>query len=364
MRFPLSLTRSLTGYLLKQKLLGCRRFPLVLMLEPLHACNLSCAGCGRIREYASTVSQRMSLAECLASAEECAAPVVSICGGEPLLLAEIGELVSQLIDRRRHVYLCTNGLLLEKRLADLPPSGRLFLNVHLDGMEATHDRLVEHAGAFAAAVAGIRAAVAAGLQVTANTTVYRQSEVHEIAVLWEYLAELGVGTFMVSPAYGYEAVRDCPDFRGHHPMVGENGTVPLGGVLGEADASGSQRIFMTRAEAHEKFRQLRPLARRFRLSASPLYLDFLCGRRELCCAAWASPTRNVRGWRGPCYLVGDAHYATYRELIAATDWRRLGPGNDPRCADCLMHCGFEPAAVLAANRRFRDMLRMAVWQVT
>ncbi|MGD0901005.1 MAG: adenosyl-hopene transferase HpnH, partial [Thermoguttaceae bacterium] len=303
MRFPLSLTRSLAGYLLKQRLLGRRRFPLVLMLEPLHACNLSCAGCGRIREYASTLGLRMSVAECLASAGECAAPVVSVCGGEPLLYAEIGELVTRLVECRKHVYLCTNGVLLSKRLSELPRSGRLFLNVHLDGMEATHDRLAGQDGVFAAAVEGIRAAVASGLQVTINTTVYRQTDPDEVAVLWEYLTELGAGGLMISPAFGYEAIRP-------------------------SDPTGGDRAFLTRGEAHEKFRRLRPLLSRFRLTASPVYLDFLCGRRDLRCAAWASPTRNVRGWRGPCYLVADAHYPTYREMIEATDWRRLGPGND------------------------------------
>jgi hopanoid biosynthesis associated radical SAM protein HpnH len=341
MRFPLSLTRSLAGYLLRQKLRGRRRFPLVLMLEPLHACNLSCVGCGRIREYASTLAMRMSPAECLAAADECGAPVVSVCGGEPLLYARIGQLVSNLIQRRKHVYLCTNGLLLEEKLRELPASRRLLLNVHLDGMEATHDRLAGRDGAFAAAVRGIRAAVAAGVAVTINTTVYRQTDVHELAVLWEYVTELGVRGLMVSPAFGFEAA-------GH----------PLG------SAAGAERVFMTRAEAHEKFRRLRPLFRRFRLAASPLYLDFLCGRRELACAAWASPTRNVRGWRGPCYLIGDAHYATYRELVEATDRVAMGPDHDPRCEHCLMHCGFEPAAVLSANRRLRDMLAMALWQMT
>jgi hopanoid biosynthesis associated radical SAM protein HpnH len=341
MRFPLSLTRSLAGYLVRQKLRGRRRFPLVLMLEPLHACNLSCVGCGRIHEYASTLGLRMSLAECLAAADACGAPVVSICGGEPLLYAPLGRLAAELIRRRKHVYLCTNGLLLEEKLPELPRDGRLLLNVHLDGMEATHDRLAGRDGAFAAAVHGIRAAVQTGLRVTINTTVYRQTDADEIAVLWEYATELGVRGLMISPAFGFEAAE------GRSP--------------GAADG---ERVFMTRPEAHEKFRCLLPLARRFRLAASPLYLEFLCGRRELACAAWASPTCNVRGWRGPCYLLGDAHYASYRELVEATDPAAIGPGHDPRCEHCLMHCGFEPAAVLAAECRLRDMLAMAVWQMT
>jgi hopanoid biosynthesis associated radical SAM protein HpnH len=339
MRFPLSLTRSLTGYLLKQRLARRHRFPLVLMLEPLHACNLSCAGCGRIREYADTVGSRLSLDQCLASVDECGAPVVSICGGEPLIYPEIAQLVRQTIARRKHVYLCTNGLLLEDRLDRFDAGPRFFINVHLDGMETTHDRLVGQAGTFAAAVRGISAATAAGFQVTTNTTIYRDTDIHEIQVLLEYLSALGVGTFMISPAYGYEAVH-------------------------QTDPEGSERMFMTREEVHAKFREVRRLLRPFRLTASPVYLEFLCGERELQCAAWASPTRNIRGWRGPCYLVADEHYATYRELVERTDWDQLGPGADPRCEHCLVHCGFEPAAVLAANRRLRDMMKMAVWQFT
>lgn len=338
MRFPLSLTRSLTAYLLKQKLAHRKHFPLVLMLEPLHACNLSCAGCGRIREYAGTLHERLSVEQCLASVDECGAPVVSVCGGEPLLYQGIESLIDELVARRKHVYLCTNGLLLEKKVPGLRASTQLFVNVHLDGME-THDRMVGREGAFAAAVAGIRAAVDAGLQVTTNTTIYRETDLHEIVVLWQYLAELGVGGFMISPAFGYEAVQ-------------------------QSDPNGADRLFMTRDEVHEKFRQARPMLRRFRTTASPVYLEFLCGERDLPCAAWANPTRNVRGWRGPCYLIADQHYATYRELVEATDWDRLGPGNDPRCEHCLVHCGFEPAAVMEANRRLRDMVKMAVWQMT
>ena len=339
MRFPLSLTTSLTGYLLKQKLARRRRFPLVLMLEPSHACNLSCAGCGRIREYADAIDRRMTVEECLASVEECGAPVVSICGGEPLIYPEIERLVVEILAGGKHIYLCTNGLTLEKRLPGFRPHGRLFINVHLDGMEAAHDRLVEREGAFAAAVAGIRAAKAAGFSVCTNTTIYKQTDLHEIAVLFGYLTELGVNGFMISPAYGYEAVQ-------------------------EDSAAGAEQLFMTRGEVHEKFLAARRLLGKFRLFASPIYMEFLCGLRELPCAAWANPTRNVRGWRSPCYLIADAHCATHRQLIHQTDWSAFGPGKDPRCAHCLMHSGFEPAAVLAANRGLRDAMKMAVWQIT
>jgi len=339
MRFPFSLTRSMTGYLLKKRLAGQTRFPLVLMLEPLHACNLKCTGCGRIREYRSTFRQQLSLADCLASVDECGAPIVSICGGEPLIYREIQTLTTEIVGRRKHVYLCTNGLLLHKKLSLFRPSSRLFINVHLDGMEATHDKAVQRKGIFAKAVEGIRAAKQAGFQVCTNTTVYRQTDMHEIAVLFEFLSQLHVDGFMLSPAYGYQSVQ-------------------------EADPGGAGQIFMTRQQIRAKFRQAKGLLAGFRLVASPIYRQFLTGERELQCAAWVNPTRNVRGWKGPCYLVTDAHYSSFRELIDSTAWEQLGPGNDPRCQHCLMHCGFEPAAVLAANRRIRDMLHMAIWQMT
>ena len=208
MRFPFSLTRSMTAYLLRKRLAGEKKFPLVLMLEPLHACNLSCAGCGRIREYADTMHRRLSVDQCLAAADECGAPIVSVCGGEPLIYPEIEVLVESLILRRKHVYLCTNGVLLAKKIHGLRPSSRLFINVHLDGMEATHDRMVGRDGVFAAAIHGIVAAKAAGFIVCTNTTVYRDTDMDEIAVLFGYLHELGVDGFMISPAFGYAAVRE------------------------------------------------------------------------------------------------------------------------------------------------------------
>ena len=329
----------MTSYLLRKKLAGEKIFPLVLMLEPLHACNLHCSGCGRIREYQGTMNQRLSVAACLAAVKECGAPIVSVCGGEPLIYPEIGELVERLLARKKHIYLCTNGLMLEKKLPELPRSRRLFINVHLDGMEATHDRIVERLGVFEAAVRGIRAAKAAGLAVCTNTTIYKETDMHEIAVLFAYLTELGVDGLMISPAYGYEAVQ-------------------------ASSPNATAGIFMTKAEIHEKFRGAEALLGRFKLTASPIYMDFLCGERELPCAAWANPTYNVRGWRAPCYLRGDVHYDSYLMLTEATDWDALGPGNDPKCEHCLVHCGFEPAAVLRSDGGIRDMLKMAVWQMT
>lgn len=329
----------MTSYLLRQRLSGRQRFPLVLMLEPLHACNLSCAGCGRIREYADTMHLRLSVERCLAAADECGAPIVSVCGGEPLIYPEIETLVESLIQRRKHVYLCTNGSLLAEKLRGFRPSSRLLLNIHLDGMETTHDRMVNRPGVFAAAVRGILDAKTAGFNVCTNTTIYKDTDMHEIAVLFDYLYELGVDGFLVSPAFGYSSVCD-------------------------SDPKEASRIFMTRNEVHKKFREAESLLRRFRLTASPIYMEFLQGRRRLDCAAWANPTYNVRGWRGPCYLLGDAHYETYQELVDATDWNRLGPGGDARCEHCLVHCGFEPSATLVAHKGVRDLVRMALWQMS
>jgi hopanoid biosynthesis associated radical SAM protein HpnH len=339
MRFPFSLTRTMTAYLLRKKLAGEKQFPMVLMLEPSHCCNLACSGCGRIREYSTHLSKKLSVDQCLDAIDECGAPIVSICGGEPLVYPHIKQLIQETLARGKHIYLCTNGLLLEEKVAELPKSKRLLINVHVDGMEATHDRIVERVGAFAAASRGIRAAKEAGFSVCTNTTIYKQTQMSEIAVLFEYLTELCVDGLMISPAYGYQAVEN-------------------------ANPDAATDIFMTRSEINEKFAGARRLLQRFRLSTSPIYLDFLSGYRDLQCAAWANPTYNVLGWRGPCYLVADNHYPTYRRLVEATDWGSLGPGRDPRCEHCLVHCGFEPAAVLAAHHSLRDVLRMALWQMT
>ena len=326
MRFPLSLTRSMAGYLLRKKLAGEKRFPLVLMLEPLHACNLACAGCGRIREYADTVHQpavgrampgggrgvrRPDREHLRRRAADL--PGDRGAGGEPRAAAE-----ARLSLHQRPAA--------GEEAPRLPPSSRLFINVHLDGMEATHDRLVERAGVFAAAVRGILAAKAAGFQVCTNTTIYKDTDMHEIAVLFDYLDELGVDGLMISPAFGYEAVRQSD---------------PQGG----------------RADLHDPRRGPREVPRRAAASAAvpahgladlPGVSPRPAGIRPA--PPGPIPTYNVRGWRGPCYLLGDAHYDTYRELLDATDWGRWGRAAIPRCEHCLVHCGFEPAAVLRPTR--------------
>ncbi|MFW6124831.1 MAG: adenosyl-hopene transferase HpnH [Pirellulales bacterium] len=339
MRFPLSLSTSMTGYLARKKLARQRRFPLVLMLEPLHACNLTCTGCGRIREYSTNVKDRLTLQECLASVDECGAPVVSICGGEPLIYPEIGELVEGIVARRKHVYLCTNGVFLEKKLPLFRPTSRFFFNVHLDGMEKTHDLCVERDGVFRQAVDGIRRAKEAGFLVCTNTTIYKETEMSEVAELLQFLTGLGVDGFMVSPAYSYTAVQ-------------------------ETNPQGADQIFLSRDEIHKKFREADRLLRRFKLNTSPVYREFLRGDRELRCTAWANPTRNIRGWKGPCYLITDAHHESFDRLMNDTPWERYGRGNDPRCEHCMVHVGYEPSAVVGTNKRLGDSLKMALWQFT
>jgi hopanoid biosynthesis associated radical SAM protein HpnH len=329
----------MAGYLAKKKLAREKRFPLVLMLEPLHACNLTCTGCGRIREYSQTIKDKLSVSECLASVDECGAPIVSICGGEPMIYPEIGRLVREILRRRKHIYLCTNGMFIRKRLAEFKPTSRFFFNVHLDGLEETHDRAVERDGVFGAAVDGIQAAKKAGFLVCTNTTIFKETDLHEIDRLFAYLTKLGVDGFMLSPAYGYTAVK-------------------------ETNPDGAAEIFLSRDDIRAKFKEAEKLLRKYKLASSPVYLEFLSGKRELTCTAWGNPTRNVRGWKGPCYLITDEHHATFRGLMEETDWDKYGYGKDPRCEHCMVHCGYEPSAALGVNKKLGDTFKMLMWQLS
>lgn len=331
MRFPLAMTTAITKYLVRKKLSGAKKFPMVLMLEPLHACNLTCTGCGRIREYESTIKQKLSIDECLASVDECGAPVVSICGGEPLIYPGIGELTAKILERGKAVYLCTNGMFIPKKIEQFKPSNRFFFNVHLDGLRETHDLCVERTGVFDQAVDGIKIAKEKGFLVCTNTTVFRETDMEEMDRLYAFLTELGVDGFMISPGYGYSAVN-------------------------------VRDIFLTREDIREKFRAAEGLFRKYRFNTSPIYLEFLMGKREMDCTAWASPTRNVKGWKGPCYLITDGHHKSYADLINDTPWEKYGHGNDPRCEHCLMHSGYETSAVVGVNQRLGDTFKLLKWQ--
>ncbi len=308
-----------------------KRFPLVLMLEPLHACNLTCTGCGRIREYENTITQRLSLDQCMAADAECGAPTVSICGGEPMLYPEIGELSRRLVeDRGRNVILCTNGMFMKKKIGEFKPNDVFFFNIHLDGMEKNHDIAVEREGVFKQAIEGLQIAKAAGFKVMSNTTVYKETDMNEIWELFEYLETLGMDAHTISPAYGYSAVND-------------------------------QEIFLTRDDIHLKFKDIDKMQKRFPIINSPIYSDFLKGERDLPCTVWGSPTYNVKGWKGPCYAITDAHYQTFEEFMTHTPWGSYGPGNDPRCEHCMMHVGFEPSAAMGANSKMTDGFKSLTW---
>ena len=307
-----------------------KRFPIVLMLEPLHACNLTCTGCGRIREYESTITERVPLEECLYAVEECGAPIVSICGGEPMMYPQIGELVAGILERDRHIYLCTNGMFIKKRLHEFKPDKRFYFNVHLDGMEKNHDIAVEKEGVFREAIEGIKLAKAAGFQVCTNTTVYKETDMKEIEELFGFLETLGVDGHQIAPAYGYSAVND-------------------------------REIFLTRDDIYEKFKDIERLAKRFAIRQTPVYLEFLQGKRDMPCTAWGNPTYNIKGWKGPCYLITDGHYKTFENLMTQTPWESYGQGNDPRCEHCMVHCGFEPSAALGINVGLADNLKMLAW---
>ena len=333
MRFPLGLTARLATYIASNRIRGVEKFPLVMMLEPLHACNLTCTGCGRIREYKDTIREKLTVEQCLAAAEECGAPVVSICGGEPMIYPDLGRLVRELLARKKHIYLCTNGMFIRKRLHEFAPTAQFFFNVHLDGMEKTHDLCVEREGVFRAAIDGIKVAKDAGFLVCSNTTIFKQTDLAEIAELFQYLQTLGVDGYMLSPAYSYAAVQ-------------------------------AKEIFMSREEVREKFRQASRILEKFNLTTSPIYLEYLRGERELMCTAWGNPTYNPRGWKGPCYLITDGHFASFRDLIEKTPWEKYGRGRDPRCEHCMVHVGYEASAVLGANRKLADSWKMLKWQLS
>ncbi len=331
MRYPIKMTANLAKYVATQRFRGVKKFPMVMMLEPLHACNLTCTGCGRIREYKSTINEIMTVEQCLAASDECGAPIVSICGGEPMIYPEIGKLAKGILDRGRHIILCTNGMFIRKRLHEFKPTSSFFFNVHLDGLERTHDLCVERDGVFREAIEGIKAAKAAGFLVCSNTTIYKETDLSEIADLYAYLDTLGVDGYMLAPAYGYSAVQ-------------------------------TSDIFMTREDIRAKFREATSLLDKYNMMVSPIYLDFLKGGRELECTAWGTPTYNPRGWKGPCYVITDNHYPTYRKMIDQTPWENYGPGHDPRCANCMMHVGFETTPVLGAKRQLGDTWTMLKWQ--
>lgn len=305
-----------------------RLFPIVLMLEPLEACNLRCIGCGRVREYRDIMNKRMPVDQALAAAETAGAPVVSVSGGEPLLHSNIADIVQGLLDQRRWIYLCTNGLLLRESLDKFRPDRRLCFVVHLDGTERVHDQVTGRPGAYQEAISAIKEALARGFRVCTNTTVFHGSDVEDTRRLFHTLAGLGVEGLMLSPGYAYEAVSE-------------------------------KDLFLKREESIKVFRRILNPQDHLPFYDNPLFLDFLRGAQDYRqCAAWAIPTYTVLGWRKPCYLIADEHAGDLAEILDPGLWARYGPGNDPRCAGCMLHSGFEPASVLdVVNHPWKFLIR-------
>jgi len=309
-------------YLIQQRLQGRKRFPLVLMLEPLFRCNLACSGCGKLQHPKEILKQHLSPEYCFAAVEECGAPVVSIPGGEPLLHPQIDTIVAGLVARKKFVYLCTNGLLLEKSLDKFAPSSYLTFSVHLDGLREWHDHCVDRQGVFDTAVAAIRAAKAKGFRVTTNTTVFEGADPQAIQNFFDFLTTLGVDGLMISPGYSYEWAPD-------------------------------QEHFLKREQTRALFREIlapyKAGQKRWNFNHNPLFLDFLLGEKDYECTPWGSPSYSVLGWQKPCYLLNEGYCSSFQELLEATDWSQYGHSSgNPQCADCMVHCGYEPTAALDA----------------
>jgi len=378
MRFPLALTAKIARHIVSHKIRRTPKFALVLQLEPLHTCNLTCTGCGRIREYSTSLKDMMSLEDCLGSAQECDAPMVSICGGEPLIYPKIEELIAGLLGQGRIVYVCTNGMFMRKKMKDylasiyspaqestlaklladklisdkdaevirkgkpdqrsvISPTRWMYWNVHIDGLEYTHDLIVEREGVFKECVEAIKMAKICGYQVATNTTVYKETDVQELEDMFKYLSSLEVDGHTISPGYEYDAAKK--------DMVKRLGKQP-------------EDFFLTRKMTRQKFAKIEQWGKMFTIFGTPVYQEFLAGKRELTCTAWAIPTYNVKGWKAPCYLMTDGHYGGYQEMLTEVQWEKYGVvdgvARDPRCENCMVHCGYDPSGALGTNYQRGD----------
>lgn len=324
MSVPVRQMAMVGAYVMKQRMLGRKRYPLVLMLEPLFRCNLACPGCGKIDYPDAILNKRLSPQECFDAVDECGAPVVAIPGGEPLIHKEIGEIVEGIVARKKFVSLCTNALLLEKKLNLFKPSPYLFFSVHLDGLEEEHDKAVDQKGVFKRAIKAIKAAQNAGFQVNVNATIFDNMSAEQVAAYLDYCTDMGV-SITISPGYAYERAPD-------------------------------QEHFLERRRTKELFRDVFRMGEervkagktKWDLNHSSLYLDFLAGNQQYMCTPWGMPTRNIFGWQRPCYLLNEGYASSFKELMEETEWDQYGTGNYEKCADCMAHCGYEPTAAADA----------------
>jgi hopanoid biosynthesis associated radical SAM protein HpnH len=329
MPVPARQSLRIGSYILRQRLARRKRFPLLVELEPLYQCNLECAGCGKIQQPDELLRRRMSVEDALGAIEESGAPMVSIAGGEPLIHPDIHLITSGLIERHKYVFLCTNALLMEKKMDLFKPSRYFAWAVHIDGLRERHDASVCRDGVFDKAVAAVHEAKRRGFRVTTNTTFFTHDSPDTVRRVLDFLNdELEVDAMMISPAYAYEKAPDQDHFLG---------------------------VEQTRSLFREAFADGR--RRRWRLNHSPLFLDFLEGKADFDCTAWAIPSYSLLGWQRPCYLMNDGYVKTYRELVEETDWELYGRGKDERCDNCMAHCGYEPSAVFATSRSLRQSLR-------
>ncbi len=316
MAVPVSQMWTVASYVLRQKMKGRKRYPLVMMLEPLFRCNLACAGCGKIQYPAHILKQHLSVDECMRAVDECGTPMVSIPGGEPLMHPEMDKIVEGLVARKKYIYLCTNALLLKEKLHLFTPSKYLTFNVHMDGEREHHDMSVCREGGFDAAKEGIQAALAAGFRVTTNSTLFDGTDPNSVRNFFDEMMELGVEGMTVSPGYSYEKAPD-------------------------------QQHFLGRARTRRLFAAI--LSNRkdsWKFNMSPLFLEFLMGERHYSCTPWGMPTFNMFGWQKPCYLLQDGYADTFQELLDATEWDNYGTeSGNPKCANCMVHSGYEASAI-------------------
>jgi hopanoid biosynthesis associated radical SAM protein HpnH len=319
-------------HLLRQRLSGRKYYPFIVEIEPLFACNLSCPGCGKIQHPTDILRKRLSVEDVVGAVEESGTPMVSIAGGEPLLHPDMDRMVAALVDRKVYVYLCTNAVLLRRRLDRFTPSRYFSWVVHVDGLRERHDAAVDRQGVFDEAVAAIRDAKGRGFRVTTNSTFFNTDTPKTVRDVLDFLNDdVGVDAMMISPAYAYQKAPDQEHFLG---------------------VEQTRRLFRDAFSGGRR--------KHWRLNHSPLFLDFLEGRRDFSCTAWGIPSYSVLGWQRPCYLMADGYASSYKELVETTDWASYGRGKDPRCANCMAHCGYEPSAVMATTRSMRQSLRALV----
>lgn len=329
MGVPLTQGLKVFSYIMKQKVQGNKRYPLVLMLEPLFRCNLECAGCGKIQFPEQVLNKRMTVQECLDAAEECGAPIVSIPGGEPLIHPEMPQIVEGLVKQKRYIYLCSNAILLKRKIHEYKPSKYLTFSIHLDGLKEEHDAAVCRDGVFEQAVEAIKIALEKGFRVTTNTTLFDGADSAKVREFFDFAMDLGIEGMMVSPGYAYEKAPD-------------------------------QQHFLKKQKAREFFKSVFDNPKdHWKFNQSPNFIKFLKGDVEYQCTPWGNPTRNVFGWQKPCYLLGEGYAKSFKELMDSTEWEKYGTGRHEKCSDCMVHCGYEPSAVVDSFSSVRKLIKTA-----